>query len=249
MLGQVRPDAVAVSLRLLAYLTLIVADSKASSIPQSIGARGMGITSPDESLFTIKNIVEWVFAAAFVIVVCSVFIWRVKFLRARDRPLRDFFTFIEAPKQRGGPSLRLMRPNPRTRNSGFALRPLDRQRRGRTRAADTDFEGRRAHGSDSGDTNGNVTGGDVLPSYEVKGGPPNYSQFLIVDPGTGADARSQITEAMPVGTSPRPQLAETGSGIADPSNQPSTTLDVQLPHPPPPSYSPGTATTRPITPH
>ena len=43
-----------VALKPLAFSMLILADSKASPIPQSVGARGMGITSSSESLMTIK---------------------------------------------------------------------------------------------------------------------------------------------------------------------------------------------------
>lgn len=173
---------------------------------------------------------------------------RMRFLQARNRPLRDFFTFIEAPQQRGASTPWSIRPNPQTRDSGLTPIPPNRQGRVRTRATDIDSEGRRAGGPDPDDANGDVTEKDVLPAYEVKVGPPNYSQFLAVDLGTGTNARLQITETVPVGTFPQSRLVETSSGATNLPIQPSPALDVQLPHPPSPSYSPVTATTRPTTP-
>ena len=173
---------------------------------------------------------------------------RVRFLRARNKPLRDFFAFIEAPQPRAGSPPWPMRLNPRTRDSGLTSIPFHYQRRGRTRATDVDSEGRRAGGPDPDDTNGDVTEKDVLPAYEVKGGPPNYGQPLAVDSRTGTNARLQVTETVPIGTFPQSQLAETSSGTTNPSTRPSPPSGVQLPHLPPPSYTPGTATTRSTTP-
>lgn len=51
---QTRPDLPTNLLKPLAFLTLIVTDSRASPISQSIGAREMGTTSPNEGLMTIK---------------------------------------------------------------------------------------------------------------------------------------------------------------------------------------------------
>jgi len=127
--------------------------------------------------------------------------------------------------------------------------PPDRQRIGRTRAIDTDSEGRRLGGPDPDDTNGDVTEKDILPAYEVKGGPPNYSQLLAVDLGTATNARLQDTEAVAIGTLPRSQLVETSPRTTNPPTQPSPGLDIQLPHPPPLSYSSVLVTTRPIMPH
>jgi len=174
---------------------------------------------------------------------------RVRFLRARNRPLRDFFTFIEAPQQRESSAPWSMRPNLRSRGSGLTPIPLGRQRVGRTRATDIDSGGRRLGGPDLDDTNGDVTEKDVLPAYEVKGSPPNYSQFLAIDLGTATNTRLQVTETAAVGTTfPRSQPVETGSGTTNSSTQPSPGLDFQLPHPPPFSYNPVSATTRPIMP-
>ena len=117
-----------------------------------------------------------------------------------------------------------------------------------TCAADVDSEGRRQGGPDPGDTNADVTEKDVLPAYEVKGGPQNCGQFPAVDSGTDTNSRLQTAEATSVGTFSRSQLAETSSGTINPSNQLSPTSDVHLSLPLPPSYSPVTATTRPITP-
>jgi len=173
---------------------------------------------------------------------------RIRFLRARNRPLRDFFTFIEAPQQRGSPSPWSMRPNLRSRGSGLTPIPLGRQRVGRTRATDIDSEGRRLGGPDLDDTNGDVTEKDVLPAYEVKGSPPDYSQFVAIDLGTATNTRLQVTEAVAVDTFPRSQPVETSSGTTNLSTQPRPGLDVQLPHPPPFSYNPVSATIRPIMP-
>ena len=159
---------------------------------------------------------------------------RSLFLRVRGRPLREFFAFIEAPQQRGSSSQSSTRPNP----SGGRRRVL-------TRAADVDSEGRREGGRDADDAEGNLTEKDLLPAYEVKGGPPNYSQFLAVDLGTSTNARLQITEAMPVGTS-QSQLVETSSGTSDLPAQTRPVLGIPLPHLPPPSYSPATVTNHPI---
>ena len=114
---------------------------------------------------------------------------------------------------------------------------------------DTDSQGRRLGGPDPDDTNGDVIEKDILPAYEVKGGPPNYSQFLAVDLGTATNARLQDAETVAVGTLPRSQRVETSSGTTNPLTQPSPGLYIQLPHPPPLSYSPVSITTRPITPH
>ena len=173
---------------------------------------------------------------------------RIRFLRGRNRPVRDFFTFIEAPQQRGSLSPWSMRPNLRSRGSGLTPIPPVRQRIGRARATDTDFEGRRLGGPDPDDTNSDATEKDVLPAYEVKGSPPNYSQFSAVDLGMATNPRLQATETVTVGTFPRSQLVETSSGTTNPSTQPRSGLDVQLPHPPPLSYSSSSATTRPIMP-
>jgi len=54
MLSQARFDLVAVSFRTLAFMTLIVADSNASPILQTLGSRGTGITSSDENLMSVK---------------------------------------------------------------------------------------------------------------------------------------------------------------------------------------------------
>jgi len=172
----------------------------------------------------------------------------MRFLRARNRPLRDFFVFIEAPQQRGDSSRWPIRPNPRTRDSGLTPAPLNRQRRERARAEDIDREGRRVGGPDPDDANGDVTEKDVLPAYDVKGGPPNYNQFLAVGLGSGTNARLQITETMPVGTSPRPHPVGAHSETTNPSPQLNPALIAQLPRPPPPSYSPVTATSRPTLP-
>jgi len=155
---------------------------------------------------------------------------RIQFLRARNRPLRDFFTFIEAPHQREGLSAWSTRPTPI---------PLGRQRVARTYATDVDSEGRRLGGPDPDDVNGDVTEKDVLPAYEVKGGPPNYSQFLAVNPGTDTNTGLQITGTASV---------ETSSQTANSSTQPSPGLHLQLPAPPLPSYNPVSATTRPTMP-
>ena len=163
-------------------------------------------------------------------------IHRALFLRARNRPLRDFFTFIEAPRQARGSSQGPMRPSPDVSTS----MPSNRQGRERARATDIDSGGRRGGGPDPDDTNGDFTEKDILPAYEVKGGPPNYNRFLAVDLGTSTNARLQITETVPVGRSPQSQLLEASSGTTNPSVQTSSTLDVRLPHPPPPSYSPAT---------
>lgn len=172
---------------------------------------------------------------------------RAQFLRANNRPLRDFFSFIEAPQRRGlsPPSIR---PNFQPRESGLTPIPLQQQRRGRTHATDVDSEGRRLGGPDPDDFNGDVTEKDVLPAYEIKGGPPNYNQFLAVDPGADTNGRSQITETALIETFPRPQLVEAGSRTIYSPNQPTPGLNIQLPRPPPPSYSPVSATSRHIMP-
>ena len=54
MPAQAQSNPVAVSLKLLVFSMLIVTDSKALPIPQKIGARGTGITSPDEDFMSIK---------------------------------------------------------------------------------------------------------------------------------------------------------------------------------------------------
>jgi len=160
---------------------------------------------------------------------------RARFLRARDRPLQDFFSFIEAPSTQ--------------QQTGSGSIPLNQQRTGRTRARDIDSEGRRVGGPDPDDTNGDVTEKDVLPAYEVKGGPPIYNQSSDVDLGTRTDARLQTTaEPVPAGTFPQSQPVETGSGSTNPSTHPSPVLDVQPPRPPPPSYIPVTAATHYTTP-
>ena len=173
---------------------------------------------------------------------------RMRFLRVRNRPLRDFFTFIEAPQQRGDvPSPWSTRPNPQTRE-GLTPVPFNQRRRGITRATDIDSEGRRQGGPDPDDPNADVTEKDVLPAYEVKGGPPNYGQFPAVDSGTDPNSRLQTTETVSVGTFSRSQLAESSSGITNPSTQLSPASDVHLSLPLPPSYSPATATIHPTTP-
>lgn len=166
---------------------------------------------------------------------------RIQFLRARNRPVGDFFTFIEAPQQQGGS---LTRPNTRSRDSGLRPIPFDQQRRGGARATDVDSQGRRLGGSDPDDVNGDVTEKDVLPAYEVKGGPPNYSQFLAVNLRTDANTSLQVTSTAPVGTSPQSRPVEASSRTTNSSTQPSLGFDVQLPPPPPPSYSPVSATAR-----
>lgn len=123
--------------------------------------------------------------------------------------------------------------------------PLNRQRDGRTRATDIDPEGRRAGGPDLDGANGDGTEKDILPAYEIKGGPPNY---LAVDLGGGTNPRLQITETVAAGTLPPSQPVETSSGATDPSTQPSPAPGGQLPRPPPPSYIPVTAATRLATP-
>lgn len=87
-----------VSLKSLAYLALIVPDSQASPILRSISGRDMGITSPNEDRMTIKvgyptatsatlesgfpnpvtvqNTLEWLFAAAAVLIIAAGFAWR-----------------------------------------------------------------------------------------------------------------------------------------------------------------------------
>jgi len=183
---------------------------------------------------SLKNVLEWVFAAVSVVIVCIICVSRVLFLRGSNRPLREFFACIEAP-QRGGSSQGSMRPGP----VDLALTPLNRQGRERTQATDIDPEGRRGGGPDPDDTSGDLTGKEILPAYEVKGGPPNYSQLLAVDLGTSTNARLEITETMPVGRSPRSQSLEAYSGTSNFPAQTNPTLVVQLPHPPPPSYIPG----------
>ena len=168
---------------------------------------------------------------------------RARFLRARNRPLRDFFAFIEAPQPRGGSSSWSI-----PRNGGLAPITFNHQREGRTRAIDIDSEGRRVGGPDPDDPDGDVMEKDILPAYEVKGGPPNYGQPVAVDLGTGTNARLQVTETVLVGTFPQSQLAETSSGTTNPSTQPSPPSNVQLPHLPPPSYAPVTAAIRLTTP-
>lgn len=51
---QAQSNPVTIPLKFLAFSTLVVIGSKASPIPQSIGARGLGITSPSEGLITTK---------------------------------------------------------------------------------------------------------------------------------------------------------------------------------------------------
>ena len=186
---------------------------------------------------------EWLFAAAAITIVAAGFVWRCDlflaltrantnswnhwlrtlYLRARNRPLRDFFAFIEAPPQRRG-------------SSRLSI-PLDRRGMGRTRATDIDPEGRRRGGPDPDDASGNLTEKDTLPAYEVKGGPPNYSQFLAVGLETSASTRSQITETVPVGVSPG-TIHRTTPG-----------LNVQVPHLPPPSYNPTIVSNHPVMCH
>lgn len=134
---------------------------------------------------------------------------------------------MEAPRRRGGFSPPLPRPRLQSRGGGSTPIPLGLQGRGRGRGAgmDSEGEGRRLGGQDSSNASSDVTEGDALPMYEVKGGPPNYTQSLAVDLGTGANGTFQ------------------GPGIADQSAQRNPGLDAQLPRPPPPSYTPGTATT------
>ena len=270
MPAQAQSNPVAVSLKLLVFSMLIVTDSKALPIPQKIGVRGTGITSPDEDFMSIKvgssdccphNPSKWTDKLGHNLerlgmAVCrcgsdrrlfrlrmevrsdfSVHehlgtltlihrrrVCRMRFLRVRNRPLRDFFTFIEAPQQRGDvPSPWSTRPNPQTRE-GLTPVPFNQRRRGITRATDIDSEGRRQGGPDPDDANADITEKDVLPAYEVKGGPPNYGQFS------------------------RSQLAETSSGVTNPSTQLNPASGVHLSLPLPPSYSPETVTTRPITP-
>ena len=159
---------------------------------------------------------------------------RTRFLRSRDRPLQDFFSFIEAPQRGGGSSPGRTRPP----SPGLTPIPLGRQRRGQTRGTDIDSEGRRGGEPDPDDVNGDRTGKDILPAYEVKGGPPNYSRFLAVDLGTGTNARLQVTETVPVEMSPQSQPPEAGSEVSNLPVQASPLPDIQLPTPPPPSYSP-----------
>jgi hypothetical protein len=99
--------------------------------------------------------------------------------------------------------------------------PPVRQGREPTRGTDVDSEGRRRGGPDPDDANGDLAEKDVLPAYEVKGGPPNYNQ------------------------SPQPQTLGACEGTSNPSVQTGPILDVQLPSPPPPSYSPGTVISHP----
>jgi hypothetical protein len=54
MSSQTQFALVACSLKSVALLALIVADTNASPIPPAIGARGMGITSPDGDSMGIK---------------------------------------------------------------------------------------------------------------------------------------------------------------------------------------------------
>lgn len=113
---------------------------------------------------------------------------------------------------------------------------------GRTRATNIDPEGRRRGGPDPDDyASGNLTEKDTLPAYEVKGGPPNYSRFLAVGLGTSPNTRSQITETAPVGTSPS-QFVGVSPGTA---HQTTPGLNVQVLHPPPPSYNPAMVSDRP----
>jgi len=132
---------------------------------------------------------------------------------------------MEAPRIRGSPSPPPALPRLQSRGGGSTPIPLGLQGRGRGRSAGINSEGRRLGGPDSSDTSGGATESDILPMYEVKGGPPNYTQFLAVDLGTpGANATFQ------------------GPGMADQLPRPNPGLDAQLPRPPPPSYTLGTAT-------
>jgi len=210
-------DQAAHSLKSLACLAFAIAVSKASPIPQSIDARGTGMNSPSPDPLSLKNVVDWLFVCVAITVVVLLFISRVLFLRAGHRPLRDFFTVIEAPHQRAGPPQALTRPTP---NNATTTPPV-RQGREPTRGTDVDSEGRRGGGPDPDDANGDLTEKDVLPAYEVKGGPPNYIQ------------------------SPQPQSLGAREGTSNPSVQASPILDIQLPSPPPPSYNPGTVTSHP----
>ena len=104
-------------------------------------------------------------------------------------------------------------------------------------------------GPDLDDANGDVTEKEALPAYDVKGGPPNYGQISAVDLGTSTNPGTQVTGTMPVGMALlQSQPVEIGSGTTNLSTQQNPGLDVQLPHPPPPSYSPVGATTRPVVP-
>jgi hypothetical protein len=272
MPGRTQSDLVAGTLQSLAYLALIAADSQASPIPRSIGARDLGTTSPGDNPMTakvgypngyIRNMRQRFADLVAVLEHIGVGVCRCGcadhrrgicmevrsassisthntdprnrlhrsfFLRVRNRPLRDFFAFIEAPQQRGSSA----RPSP----GGLTPIPLGQRRRVLTRAADVDSGGRRGGRPDPDDAS-SLTEKDVLPAYEIKGGPPNYSQFLAVNLGTSTNARLQITETVPVGAS-QSQSLETSS---NPSVQ--TGLDVPLPPLPPPSYSPAPATNHP----
>lgn len=171
---------------------------------------------------------------------------RTIYLRARNRPLGDFFTFLEAPQQGGGPSQGPTQPIP----DNITLIPPASQRRERTHATDIDSEGRRGGGPDPDNAIGDLTEKDVLPAYEVKGGPPNYGQFVAVDLGTSTNASLQATETVPAQRSPQSsQLLEASPGTSYPSIQTSSVLGVWLPPPPPPSYNPGTPPGHPSTYH
>jgi hypothetical protein len=178
------------------------------------------------------------------LLICWGRVCRIRFLRGRNRPVRDFFNFLEAPQQRGSLSSWSTRPNLQSRGSGLTSIPPDRQRIGRTRATDIDSEGRRLGGPDPDYTDGGVAEKDVLPAYEVKGSPPNYSRFWAVDLGTATNARPQASETVATGTFPQSSLVETSSGTTNQSTQQSPGLDVQLPHPPPLSHSPIVANAR-----
>ncbi|TRM55547.1 hypothetical protein BD626DRAFT_577341 [Schizophyllum amplum] len=138
-----------------------------------------------------KTILEWLFLAIAVFLLCSIFARRYAVMKRANQPISQFFRAAPqwASPPRPSRAVPCSQPCPRSvvyaepfpsahLSSVVYAAPLQRPRRSRrTRGAGTDARGRRLESGEN--DHDSFDDKDVLPAYETIGGPPRYDELAV----------------------------------------------------------------------
>ncbi|KAI5887446.1 uncharacterized protein SCHCODRAFT_02638148 [Schizophyllum commune H4-8] len=132
-----------------------------------------------------KTILEWLFLAIAIFLLCSIFFRRMMMMKRANQPMSQFFRAQPQWSSPPRPSRVVPCSQPCPRDMAYiaplpSAHPRPRRAHRRTRGANTDGRGRRL---DSGENDyGSIDEKDVLPAYDNVGGPPEYDDVAAPPP-------------------------------------------------------------------
>ncbi|KAL1685135.1 hypothetical protein GGG16DRAFT_129600 [Schizophyllum commune] len=147
-----------------------------------------------------KTILEWLFLAIAVFLLCSIFYRRMMMMKRANQPMSQFFRAQPQWSSPPRPSRVVPCSQPCPRDMAYiaplpTAHPRPRRAHRRTRGANTDGRGRRL---DSGENNyGSIDEKDVLPAYDNVGGPPEYDDVAAPPPVARALPHSDDPAQLP----------------------------------------------------